>query len=81
MPGSFPLHSLLLLNQLLPLINRPEILGPVMMQLLHIESLLNKTQQDAFRTSHTTQIPVVLIQGPPGTGKTLTLAAIGYAVV
>ena len=83
MPGSFPLHSLLLLNQPLPLINRPKIPGPVMMQLWHIDSLLNKMQQDTFRTSHTTQMPVVLIQGPPGMGKTLTLAmvAIGYSVV
>jgi hypothetical protein len=61
MPGSFPLHSLLLLNQPLPLINRPEIPGPVMMQLWHIASLLNKTQQDAFQISHTTWKPVVLI--------------------
>ena len=53
------------------------------MQLRHIDLLLNKMQQDAFRTSHTTRMPVVLIQGPPGTGKTLTLAmvAIGYTVV
>jgi Rad3-related DNA helicase len=54
-----------------------------MIQLRHIDSLLNKTQQDAFRTSHTTWMLVVLIQEPPGTGKTLTLAmvAIGYAMV
>jgi hypothetical protein len=82
-PGSFSLHSLLLLNQPLSLINRPEISGPVMMQLRHIDLLLNKMQQDVFRTSHTTRMPVVLIQGPPGMGKTLTLAmvAIDYTVV
>ena len=81
-PGSFPLHSLLLLNQPLPLLNRPEIPGPVFAQLKHIHSLLNPTQQQAFRASHDTRSPIVLIQGPPGTGKTLTLAmiTIAYAI-
>lgn len=81
-PGSFPLHSLLLLNQPLPSLERPEIPGPVIEQLNHIHSLLNPTQQQAFRTSHDTRSPIVLIQGPPGTGKTLTLAmiTIAYAV-
>jgi regulator of nonsense transcripts 1 len=73
---------MLLLNQQLPYINRPELTGPVLAGLKHIHTLLNTTQQNAFRTSHTTQSPIVLIQGPPGTGKTVTLAmiAIGFSI-
>lgn len=81
-PGSFPLDSMLVLNQPLPSINRTEPSKPVFSGLMHIYSLLNKSQQDAFRICHTTGSPGVLIQGPPGTGKTVTLAktAIGFSI-
>ena len=80
--SSFPLTSLLLLNQRLALVFGPEI-GPSVWDILKaMHATLNPTQQQAFRECHTGGSPIVLIQGPPGTGKSLMLAmiAISFAI-
>jgi hypothetical protein len=79
MTTSFPLKSLLLLNQRLPSVCRAEITQPVWENLRYIDELLNPTQRQAFRECHESRSPIVLIQGPPGTGKTLTLAMIAIS--
>ena len=79
----FPLEPLLLLNQDLPRINRASPTSACMKQLVPMLSILNPTQQEAFKRSHETRRPALVIQGPPGTGKTYALAvlALSYSLV
>ena len=78
-PMPFPLEQLLLLKGDLPRVKRTPwdsrgktCLGPML-------SLLNPTQQNAFKRSHDTGRPALVVQGPPGTGKTYALAVISLS--